>query len=121
MTKSDIVKVVKKYDRIRRMIQDGREEEFYYAGNRKKYIQVTQDIRKTCEMIEEICAHIQADWKKQMIRGILKGKSDVYLMQRCPCGRSMYYSTKREFIELIYRCCIAKQMVAYEELLETGV
>ncbi len=121
MTKSDIEWVIKRYRYIKNLIKNNQKETFYYVGNRKQRISLTEEIRSLYETTEEVYLHIKEDWLKKLIGGILAGESDVLLLQLYPCGRSLYYTIKKEFVEAIYRCCIAKRMIGYEELLEMGI
>ncbi len=121
MTKSDIERFVRRYSKIKQSIKRKEAESCFYVGNRKKQIPITEEVIALYETVEEIYLHIKNEWTKKLIGGILNGKSDVSLFQQYPCSRTLYYAIKREFIETIYRCCIAKQMVTYEELLTIGI
>ncbi len=121
MTKSDIEWVIKRYRHIKNLIKNNQTEIFYYVGKRRQHIRLTEEIKSLYDTTQEVYLHIKEGWIKKLIEGILKGKSDVFLLQLYPCGRSLYYTIKKEFVEAVYRCCIAKQMIGYEELLEIGI
>ncbi len=121
MTKKDIEWFVKRYKHVERLIKSKEAERSYYVGNRKQSIVLTEELKMLYETTEDIYLHMKEGWVKNLIGGILKGQSDVFLLQLYPCGRSLYYTLKKEFIEMIYRCCIAKRMIGYEELLERGI
>ncbi len=121
MTKSDIEEFVRRYSKIKYAIENKKPECSFYVGNRKKRIIITEEVRMLYETVQEIIRYMQEDWVKDLIKQLLAGKSDVYLFQFYPCGRTLYYTIKRDFIETIYRCCIAKQMISYEELLRIGL
>ncbi len=121
MTKSDIERIVKRYKYVTKLVKERREELSFYIGNRKQKIVLTEETKKICEVIEDICARMETGWIKDLIQDLLNGKSDVALLHVYPCGRSLYYTIKHEFIETIYRCCIANQMVTYDELVKIGI
>ncbi len=121
MTKSDIERIVKRYQRIKKMIKQNILKDSFYVGNRLMCIELNDEYKRIYETIEDIYLNMKEDWIKKLIGDILKGKSDVYLLQRYPCARSLYYTIKKEFIEKIYQCCIAKRMVSYEELISMGI
>ncbi len=121
MTKKDIKWFVKRYKYIKILIKTGQPKITYYVGKRKEEIVLTEELKKLYEMTEDIYLHIKEGWLQKMIADLLNGKSDLFLFQTYPCGRSTYYKIKKEFREKIYRCCIANDLVAYQELLERGL
>ncbi len=121
MTKEKIEKIIKRYKYMRKAIKEGKDEVAFYVGNRKECIIITGEILAIYEIIEEVRKGIDISWLKRMIDGILNGDSDIWLISNLPCERSMYYNTKRKFIDNIYHCCIAKGMLSYEELLKEGI
>ncbi len=121
MTKSDIEMVVKRYPRIKNMVKQKKNQDSFYLGNRLKRLELTDEIKIIYETVEDVYLHIREGWIKRIIGGILKGESDVYLLHDIPCSRSLYYSIKKGFIEKIYQCCIAKQMITYDELLRMEI
>ncbi len=121
MTKTDIERLVKRYKYIKILIKKKLSKYSFYIGNRKHTVEWSEELEKLYQTVEDVYAHIREDWIKKLIGELLKGCSDVALLQRYPCGRNYYYGLKREFIEAIYRGCISKQMITYEELLEIGI
>ncbi len=121
MTKEKIESIVKRYKYIQKAINSGANEIIFYIGNRKQEILITEQVVSIYEIIEEVRKSIATTWIKRMIDGILSGDSDVWLISDLPCERSMYYNTKRKFIDNVYHCCIAKGMVPYEELLKEAI
>ncbi len=118
MTKDNVEKVVKRYRYVHKAIEQNLETITFYIGKRKQKLHITNEVKIIYEIINDVYSHIGIKWLSKMIKGILKGKSDTYLITQFPYERSTYYKIKQKFIEKIYRCCIAKQMVAYEELIK---
>ncbi len=121
MTKEKIEWIIKRYKYIDKAIQNNLSSWTVYIGNRKHSIFITDEIKKAYRIIEDIREAVSDGWVKKMIEGLLRGKSDVALIMTLPCERSMFYDRKRKFIEMVYRCCIARQMVRYEQLLREGI
>ncbi len=118
MTKDKIQQIIKRYLQIHQAIKNNRAEVTFYVGKRKKKFLITQEVIEVCAIIQDVCDRANKSWVKKMIRGILGGESDISILYRLPCERSMYYDRKRKFIEQVYKCCISKQMVPYEEILK---
>ncbi len=119
--KSDIEQVVKRFQYVEAAIQRGEKAAIFEIGHRKQRIVLTEEMHKIYQTVCEVYKNTREGWIKRMLGGILRGESDVFLLQCVPCGRNMYYTIKREFIEKVYRCCIAMQMVSYEELMQDEV
>ncbi len=121
MTKDEIEFIIKRYQYFKKALKEGKEEDSFYIGNRRQTILITKEVKTVCEIIEDLRRSIKEDWQQKMVNGILAGKSDTYLIQILPCERNMYYKWKEKFIQSVYRCCAAKQMVGYEELIKEGI
>ncbi len=121
MTKAEIEFIIKRYKYFKKAIKAKRKEASFYIGKRKYKIFITQETKMIYEIIEDIKRSQKDDWIGKMVKGILAGKSDTFLIGTLPCERTMYYKWKQKFIQTVYRCCIAKQMVGYEELLKEGI
>ncbi len=121
MTKDKIEEIVRRYVYISRAIKANKTELIFYVGHRKQNITITPQIVCVCEIIKDILDTPIEPWVRTMICGILKGRSDVSLILELPCERSMYYDKKRRLIEQIYCCCIAKQLISYEDILKEGM
>lgn len=61
------------------------------------------------------------EWIKFMIKGILAGESDVWIMQRTPFSKNAYYARKTAFIEKVYECCICYNLVSLKEILKEKI
>ncbi len=121
MTKEDVQQIIKRYIYIWKAIKNQRSEVIFYIGKRRKRIVITEEIIAVCSIIEDVRDTTEEAWVKKMINGILRGESDISILFKLPCERSMYYDRKRKFVEQVYKCCVAKQMVPYEELLKEGI
>ncbi len=118
MTRDKIEWILKRYVYISQAIKKNLSEVVFYVGNRREKVIINDEILLVYEIIKDVRINIAEDWVRKMLDGILKGKSDVSLLFELPCERSMYYDRKRKLVELIYRCCIAKKMITYEQLLQ---
>ncbi len=120
MTKNDVKQIVKRYSYIIKPIKRGLTVASFEIGHRRKRLELTEEVKTVCELVKEVHRNIQTEWKKKMLGEMLKGQLDLYLWQKYPCAKNSYYKIKKEFIEAVYRCCVYKQMVAYEELMEVS-
>ncbi len=121
MTKAEIEWIIRRYKYIQKAIRQRTDTYDVYIGKRKCRIVITEEVKKVCRIIEDVRKTLAEDWIKKMVNGILRGKSDTSLIIELPCEKGMYYDRKRKFIEQVYRCCIARDMVQYEELLREGI
>ena len=111
MTKDMVEEIVKRYPYIIRAVKEGRDAAVFSIGNRKMRIAVGEETKAVCSIIEEI------RYILKMIEGLKRGESDVAIIQKVAWERNAYYERKKRFIEKIYKCCIGRHMVAYEDIL----
>ena len=120
MTKKGIENIVKRYTFIRKAMGEGKDTAVFYIGNRKKSIYITVEVKMVCEIIDEI--YSQSDnWIKLLIDGLRKGYSDRKLILRLPWEKNAYYERKHKFIDKIYKCCIYRNMVEYDEIISEEI
>ncbi len=121
MTKKEVEHIIKRYAYIKKAMKAEKEIYYFYIGHRKQELVITEQVRMVYEIIEDVRKNSQVGWLGEMVNGILEGKSDTSLIHKLPCERNMYYKWKEKFIQTIYRCCAAKQLIGYEELLKEGI
>ncbi len=121
MTRTEIEFIIKRYKYFKKALKENKVEDSFYIGKRKQNIIITEEVKMVYAIVEDVRKNIKDDWLYKMINGILAGKSDTYLIEMLPCERNMYYKWKEKFIQTVYRFCVAKQMVDYEELLKEGI
>lgn len=117
MTKEKVSYVVKRYSFLYKPIKCGLSVAVFYIGNRKQSIEITDDVKIICEIVEIVYEKEKDDVVKQMIKGLISGQSDIRIMRNMPYSRNAYYSRKGLFFEKIYDCCIARGLVTFEEIL----
>ena len=117
MTKDMVEEIVKRYPYIIRAVKEGRDAAVFSIGNRKKRIAVGEETKAVCSIIEEIREREKNRYILKMIEGLKRGESDVAIIQKVAWERNAYYERKKRFIEKIYKCCIGRHMVAYEDIL----
>ena len=121
MTKEDVENVVKRYPQITDAIKQDLRCAVFYVGNRKNVVEITDNIKAVCEIITTVYEKQKNDFIRQMIEDILMGISDVRIIQDMPFERNTYYNKKQAFLEKIYNCCIARDLVSYEDVLNEEI
>jgi len=117
MTKEEVENVIKRYSYIAPCIKKADDRVVFYTGKRRHVVEINDEIKIICEIIEIVYAREKEDWVRIMIKGILRGDSDVKIMNGVPGSRNFYYAKKTAFFEKIYECCIVRGLVTYEEIL----
>lgn len=121
MTKQGVEEIVRRYPYIMRAIKTERKTASFYVGNRKHEIEITEEVRTVCNIIDDIYFNTENVWVRHMIDGLKAGKNDVRLISELPWERNAYYERKRKFIEKIYNCCISLQLVDYIQILKEEI
>lgn len=121
MTKEEIELTVKRYPFIIRAVKKDLKQAVFYVGNRKQKIEITENIKIICYIAELVEAEEPDEWIKFMIKGILAGESDVWIMQRTPFSKNAYYARKTALIEKVYECCICYNLVSLKEILKEKI
>ncbi len=117
MTKEEVSYVVKRYSFLYKPIKNGLKAAIFYIGNRKQSIEITDDVKIICEIVEILYEKEKDDVVKQMIKGLISGESDIWIMRNMPYSRNTYYTRKGLFFEKVYNCCISRGLVSFEEIL----
>ena len=105
MTKRGVQKIVKRYPYVARAVAEGKDSAIFYVGKRRQKIEITQETKEVCKIIEEI----------------KKGRCDVAIIHDVHWEKNAYYDKKRKFIEKVYKCCIKLQLVDYEEIINEEI
>lgn len=117
MTKRGVQKIVKRYPYVARAVAEGKDSAIFYVGKRRQKIEITQETKEVCKIIEEISKRETNEDVLCMIDGIKKGRCDVAIIHDVHWEKNAYYDKKRKFIEKVYKCCIKLQLVDYEEII----
>ena len=121
MTKNEVENLIKRYCYVSDAIQKGLSTAKFYKGNRKKVVNITEEIIKACELIELIYKSETDENIKLMIKYMLEGQSDVYIIGVLPFEKNSYYLHKKAFFQKVYSCCISKDLVSFEEILKERI
>lgn len=121
MTKDGVENVIKRYTQITDAIERGLRRAVFYVGKRREVIEITNEIKMTCEIIETVLKKEKNAFIKHIIEDILSGETDVRIMHDMPFARNAYYSKKQAIIRKIYDCCIARRLVSYEDVLNEEI
>ncbi|MDE7083589.1 MAG: hypothetical protein K2O89_07835 [Clostridia bacterium] len=113
--------VIKRYSYITEAIRQGLDYAEFYIGNRKQVIHITEEIKTVCTVIEDVLKKENNALIKQMLKGMLAGELDIFIMEKLPYSKNSYYDRKQAIIEKIYRGCIHKGLVSYNEILEEEI
>ena len=117
MTKREVEKILKRYPFVTRAIKIGKPQAVFYIGNRKKVIDITDETKTVCELIEIVYNEEKDANIKFMIKELRLGANDTYIMERIHCSKNAYYSRKAAFIGKVFNLCISRNIVTFEEIL----
>ena len=104
-----------------RAVAEGKDSAIFYVGKRRQKIEITQETKEVCKIIEEISKRETNEDVLCMIDGIKKGRCDVAIIHDVHWEKNAYYDKKRKFIEKVYKCCIKLQLVDYEEIINEEI
>lgn len=121
MTKDAVENVIKRYAQITYALERDLRYAIFYVGKRREVIEITDEIKKVCEIIKNVLNKEKDFFIRQMIKDIIAGKTDIYIMQNMPYSKNAYYTRKQGFIEKVYDCCIARRLVSYEDVLNEEI
>ncbi|MDE7296665.1 MAG: hypothetical protein K2N84_05305 [Clostridia bacterium] len=121
MTKVTVENIIKRYPYVTDAIKRGLSRTSFYIGNRKFVIDITEETKAVCELVKIIVAVEKSSLIKQMINEIIAGQSDVFIMMDLPYSKNVYYDKKKAIIEKVYKCCISRGLVSFEEILNEEI
>lgn len=117
MTKACVEIILKRYAYIVRGVMEERKFVAFYVGKRRQMIEITEEARVVCRIIEDIAVREVDVDVRCMIDGIKKGRSDIAILHDVNWEKNAYYDRKKKFIDKVYNCCICLRLVSYEEII----
>lgn len=121
MTKEAVENVIKRYAQITYALERNLRYAVFYVGKRREVIEITDETKSVCEIIRIVLNKEKDFFIKQMMKDIIAGKTDIFIMLKMPFAKNAYYARKQSFIEKVYNCCIARNLVSYEEVLNEEI
>ena len=121
MTKEKIVYLLNRYGFVARALKSNQSEISFYVGNRKETIIIDDQVKTIFSIIDDVMKTESPLVAKIMNRWFKLGYSDERIIIDLPLSRSSYYSIKRRIENKIYQCCIVKELVSYNELLNEKI
>lgn len=117
MTKKVVEIVIKRYRHVSDAIEQDLDAAVFYVGKRKIVIKITEDVKSIYNIVEMIYNKEENRLMKLMIKYILDGENDVFIMDQIKYSKNSYYPRKQAFKDKVYKCCIALNLVSLEEVL----
>lgn len=121
VTKREIKYIVRRYSFIENAIKEGLSVIKFYVGKRKEVIVIDERIKTVKQIIDDVYESEKQDWLQKMMGKIRKGKKDVNIIIDFPYEKNAYYMKKKAFLNKVYACCIAKDLVSYQEILRENI
>lgn len=121
MTRREVETIIKRYFRIEKAIKNGVKTAIFYIGHRRQLIEIDEKVKCVMSIIEDIYRIEQREWFRKIIKGITHGYTDIRLIQEAPIEKNGYYKRKQKFFDKVYQCCIAKQLVSYEDIINEAI
>jgi len=106
---------------IVKMIKEGKSEGKFYISKNTEYIVIDEEVKTIVEILKDIKKKNEKSWTGRIIEKLEKGEKDVAIMTKIPAGENKYYVTKKEIINMIYACCVAKGLISYEEIINETI
>lgn len=116
MTKRQIRTLIKRYPYISKGINADKEKIEYYVGKRKQSIDIDVKTKAVYEIVNGIYNEERDEYKKQMLKGIMTGKSDISISVRLPYSKTTYNRIKNEIITKVFEICILNGLVERNEI-----
>ena len=121
MTKADVEEIVKRYPFVIEAIKTGREKAIFYTGNRKRCIEISEDVKAVCAIFDDIQSRETDKDVLCMMDGIKRGRRDLSIMQDVHWQKNAYYERKSRLVDKIFECCILQGFVQYEEIMGRNI
>lgn len=122
MTKAEVDKIIKYYMHVKEAIELCLSLATFEIGKRKKVIAITEQVKKVCEIIDMVYKSEEDEKLKSMIKHILDGVKDLYIMQNVVhYEKNAYYTRKSAFRGKVYSCCAACGLATFEEVLKEKI
>jgi len=121
MTREKLSEIIRRLPLIRKAVVEGKTAVVSYVGHRKIILEITREVLIVANIINDIYNAEKNEWVRIMIRGIASGRSDIAIIKDLPIERNAYYIRKQKFFDKIFECCIFRQIVSYEEIIQTEI
>lgn len=121
LTKDEVGIVIKRYRFIIRAIKENLPQAVFYSGKRKQIIEITEEVKSICKFIQIIYENEVDEWVRSMIKCLLQGRKDTYIIRTKDCSKNLFYARKSAFLEKLFNLCIYNNLVTYEEILEEKI
>ena len=121
MTKDKLVYLLNRYRFIAKALVCNQSEVSFYVGNRKETIIIDDEVKTVFAVIDDILMVESPLVVKIMTYWLKLGYSDEHIIIETPLSRSSYYGIKRRIEDKIFKCCILKELVSYNELLNEKI
>lgn len=121
MTKSELPEIIRRCPFIHRAVEEEQPVVSFYIWYRKIVFEITEEVRVVVSVIDEIYNSEENEWVRLMIKGITSGGSDIAIIHDLPIERNAYYVRKQKFLDKIFECCIFRQMVSYDDIMNTTI
>ena len=99
----------------------GREKAIFYIGNRKRCIEISEDVKAVCAIFDDIQSRETDKDVLCMMDGIKRGRRDLSIMQDVHWQKNAYYERKSRLVDKIFECCILQGFVQYEEIMGRNI
>lgn len=116
MTGAEIEYILRRMPQIEKAVIKKESLACFYVGKRREVIEINENIYLLRDIIEDIKSKEDKYIQYIIDYGIMKGKSDEYLIIRLPMSKNCYYRLKHKIHERIFNCCIEKGIVSYDEI-----
>ena len=121
MTKDAVENIIKRYPYINDAIKRKLNRATFYIGNRKCVIDITKEVEKVCEIIDIIYNGEKNRLIKRIIKEIISGQSDTFIINILPLSRNSYYARKQAIVAKIFNGCISWGLVSFEEIINEEI
>lgn len=72
---------------------------------------MTEEVKTICRTVEKVYGAEKNCWVKFIIKGMMNGETDKWMIGQMPVSRSKFYEFKEEYMEKVYDCCISLGLV----------
>lgn len=117
MTKKEVKKLIKRYPQIIHAVKQDLRQAVFYISNRKQVVEITEEVKSVCKIIDIVYTGEKNSLIKQMIKDIIIGQSDIFTMNEIYYEKNAYYTRKQAFVQKVYACCISWGLVSFEEII----
>ncbi len=121
MTKKSMEYLVKRYQYIARAVKKDLSEAVFYVGNRKNRIPITEEVKTVFEIINLVYKEEEDTLMRRMMKGIMTGEKDRYIMRQIHYGKNAYYPRKNAFMDKLFNLCIYRKLVSFDEILKSTI